>query len=115
MIQTGLFNLLKTIPSIGNRVYPLVAPQNTTTPYITYQRISSFDTSTTEGTESLDLARFQIKVFSKTYSDAVNNANLVKEKLSGKGLKLMHGEDIEPDTLLFFQILDYQLSDDILQ
>ena len=115
MIQTGLFNLLKTIPSIGNRVYPLVAPQNTTTPYITYQRISSFDTSTTEGTESLDLARFQIKVFSKTYSDAVNNANLVKEKLSGKGLKLMHGEDYESDTLLFVQILDYQLSDDILQ
>ena len=115
MIQTGLFNLLKTIPSIGTRVYPLVAPQNTTTPYITYQRISSFDTSTTEGTESLDLARFQIKVFSKTYLDAVNNANLVKEKLRGKGLKLMHGEDIEPDTLLFFQILDYQLSDDILQ
>lgn len=114
MIQSGLLNLLKTIPSISTRVYPLVAPQNPTTPFITYQRISSFDTSTIEGTESLDMARFQIKIFSKNYLEAVNNANLVKTKLSGKGLKLMHGEDYESETLLFVQILDYQLSDDII-
>ena len=65
-------------------------------------------------TESLDLSRFQIKVFSKTYLDAVNNAKLVIDKMLGKGLKLSHTEDYECDTALFVQILDYQLSDDIL-
>lgn len=114
MIQAGLFNLLKTIPSISTRVYPLVAPQNPTSPFIVYQRISSFDTSTIEGTESLDLARFQIKIFSKNYLETRNNANLVKEKLSGKGIKLMHGEDYESETCLYVQILDYQFSDDII-
>lgn len=114
MIQVGLFNLLKTIPLVGTKVYPLTAPQDTTPPYITYQRISPFDTSTIEGTESLDMARFQIKIFSKTYLESVNIANSVKEKLSGKGLKLFYSDDQEPDTLLFVQILDYQLSDDII-
>ena len=65
MIQVGLFNLLKTIPTMGTKVYPLVAPQDTKPPYITYQRVGKSDTSTIEGTESLDIGRFQIKIYTK--------------------------------------------------
>lgn len=114
MIQVGLFNLLKTIPSIGIKVYPLVAPQDTKPPYITYQRVGKSDTSTMEGTESIDIGRFQIKIYTKAYLEGLELANAVKEKLSGKGIILMHIDDQEPDTKLFFQVMDYKLSDDIL-
>lgn len=114
MIQVGLFTLLKTIPSIGVKVYPLIAPQTCNTPYIVYQRVGKSDTSTMEGTESLDIGRFQIKVYTKTYMQGLLLSNEVKEKLSGKGTLVMHIDDQEPDTKLFFQILDYKLSDDII-
>ena len=115
MIGKGLFDLLKTIPEVGDNVYPLVAPQGTKPPYITFQRISSIDTGTMDGTESLDMGRFQIKVFAKTYKESVLIAESVKTVMSGNGNKAMHMEDYEPDTKLHVQILDYILSDDIVK
>jgi hypothetical protein len=115
-ISIGLFNILKTIPQIGDHVYPLVAPQNAPTPYITYQRTSSLDTGALDGTESLDMGRFQIKVFSKKYNEALSIAETdVKNAMSGKGNKAMHMEDYENETKLHVQILDYILSDDIVK
>lgn len=114
-ISIGLFNILKTIPQIGDHVYPLVAPQNIQPPYITYQRISSLDTGTLDGTESLDMGRFQIKVFSKKYNESLSISEDVKSVMSGKGNKTMHMEDYENDTKLHVQILDYILSDDIVK
>lgn len=114
MIAIGLFDILKTIPQVGVRVFPLVAPQGTTAPYITFQRISSLDTGTMEGAESLDMGRFQIKVFSKAYKESVVIAEAVKTKMEGYGNKAMHNDDYEPDTALFIQLLDYILSDDVI-
>lgn len=114
MIAIGLFDILKTIPQVGDKVFPLVAPQRTAAPYITYQRISGLDTSTMDGTESLDMARFQIKVFAKTYEDSVDIAEAVKTAMEGKGNKVMHNDDYEPDPILYVQQLDYILSDDVV-
>jgi len=114
MIAIGLFEILKTIPQVGARVFPLVAPQGTASPYITFQRISSLDMGTMDGTESLDMGRFQIKVFAKTYKDSVLIAEAVKTAMSGKGNKVMHMEDYEPEALLHVQLLDYTLSDDVV-
>lgn len=114
MIAIGLFNILKTIPQVGDRVFPLVAPQGTASPYITFQRISSLDTGAMDGTESLDMGRFQIKVFSKTYKESVVIAESVKTAMSAKGNKSMQMDDYEPETLLFIQQLDYILSDDVV-
>lgn len=114
MIAIGLFDILKTIPQVGMSAFPLVAPQGTSVPYITFQRISSLDTGTMDGTESLDMGRFQIKVFAKTYKDSVLIAEAIKTAMSGKGNKVMHMEDYEPETLLHVQLLDYILSDDVV-
>ncbi|MFZ2967923.1 MAG: DUF3168 domain-containing protein [Sulfuricurvum sp.] len=109
MIAIGLFDILKTIPQVGDRVFPLVAPQGTVAPYITFQRISSLDTGTMDGTESLDMGRFQIKVFSKSYEESAIIAESVKTTMSGYGEKSMHNDDYESDTKLFVQQLDYIL------
>lgn len=108
-IQSSLFDTLKTITQVGTRIYPLVLPQNPTFPAIVYQRISSLDTSDIEGKESLDMGRFQIKVFAKTYKESVDIAELVKTAMQGKGNKVMHLDDYEADTLLYSQHLDYIL------
>lgn len=115
MIGIGLFNLLKTITEIGDNVHPNVAPQGIKPPYITFQRISSIDTGTIDGTDSLDMGRFQIKVFSKTYKESVLIAESVKTLMSGNGNKSMHMDDYESDTKLHVQIIDYILSDDIVK
>lgn len=114
MIAIGLFDILKTIPQVGSRVHPLVAPQNTQTPYITYQRISSLDTGAIDGTKSLDMARFQIKVFAKTYKESVMISEAVKTAMSGKGNQAMHMEDYESGPVMYVQLLDYILSDDVV-
>ncbi|MFY9141566.1 tail completion protein gp17 [Sulfuricurvum sp.] len=121
MIAIGLFDILKTIPQVGDRVFPLVAPQGTDAPYITFQRISSLDTGTMDGTESLDMGRFQIKVFAKTYEESVfialsddDNTKSVKTVMSGYGNKVMSMDDYEPDAKLFVQQIDYILSDDVV-
>lgn len=107
-IQTILFSILKGI--VNNQVYPMVAPQNIKPPYIVYQRIGIFDTQTTEGTQSLDLARFQITLYSASYSQSVILCEDIKAEMNEKYLLLMHTEDYENDTKFFCQILDYQLS-----
>lgn len=111
-IESGLFNLLKTIPAVGSRVYPLIFPQNPTYPAIVYQRISSIDTGAMDGTESLDMARFQIKVYALKFSDAVAVRDAVKAVMSGKANKLMHMSGYENDTKLYSEMIDYQISDD---
>lgn len=108
-IAENLFNTLKTITQIDSRIYPLVLPQKPTYPAIVYQRVSSLDIGTIEGTESLDMGRFQIKVFSKSYKESVAIAELVKSAMQGKGNKIMHKDDYEQDTLLYVQHLDYIL------
>lgn len=107
-MQEMLFNTLKDL--VNNRVYPLLMPEKATFPCIIYQRVSTFDTQTIEGTQSLDLARVQVTIFAKSYPQSVALCEEVKTAMSGKALQLMHIEDYENDTQLFSQKLDYQLS-----
>ncbi len=113
-IEAGLFNLLKTITAIGTRIYPSVMPQNPIYPNVVYQRISSFDAGTIGGTESLDMGRFQIKIYSPNFADTVSVLSSIKSVMSGKSNKLMQMMDYESDTKLHVQIIDFQLSDDIV-
>lgn len=113
-IESGLFDVLKTIPSVGSRVYPLILPQNPTYPAIVYQRISSFDTGTIDGTESLDMARFQIKAYARTFQEVITVRDAIKAIMSCKANKLMHMSDYENDTKLYSEMIDYQISDDII-
>lgn len=108
MIQETIVSSLS--PLINGKVYALIAPQNTVPPYITFQRISKYDTQTMEGTESLDLARFQISIYSKKYSESVTLCESVKNALAGKALLIGHTEDYEEEGLLFSQKVDFKIS-----
>lgn len=52
---------------IGTRVYPSVAPQNITTPFVTYRRISALRLSGMGEDIGIVTARFQVDVIAQTY------------------------------------------------
>lgn len=57
---------------IGDRIYPNIAPQRVTKPYIAYRRVSA-SRFTAFGQDTGDVrARFQFDVFADTYTAAKN-------------------------------------------
>lgn len=79
-------NKLLSIDSIksvvSNKVYPLIAPLNTTFPYIVFQR-----TSTPYGTKDniyQDNVNIEIIAVSDNYDKSVELAELIRNELEGK-------------------------------
>lgn len=51
-------------------IYPMVAPQGTALPYVTYQRVASTVNNVLSGAPSIDNARMQIDVWASSYAGA---------------------------------------------
>ena len=73
MIQQQLFTLLSGATEAGTRVFPLVAPDGVPRPYIVYQRVSAISENVLSGDAGLTNTRFQIDVYSDTYTVAAGN------------------------------------------
>jgi hypothetical protein len=73
MIEKDIFDELKSL--VGNRVYPLVAPQNVTLPFIIYTRISNTPQNVIEGGSTIDQVRIQVDTYASTY-DGVKTTSL---------------------------------------
>ena len=54
--------LVMVLKAISSRVYPIVAPEKTDTPYITYQQVGGEAVSFLEGVADRKNARIQINV-----------------------------------------------------
>ena len=67
----------------GTRIYPLVRPQGTALPAITYQRISRTRFDPLQGMERVQNARLQIDVWGVDYGDVKDLAADVLEVLAG--------------------------------
>lgn len=82
-IQTELRALLG--PLVGDRVYPVVAPESPTAPYATYQRVAAVPQNVMAGNggESLTNTRLQIDVYATTYGEAQAKAEAIKAALRG--------------------------------
>jgi hypothetical protein len=68
---------------VGQRVYPVIAPQNVAYPCITWQRISRTEVFSLEGPSGYADARVQIDCWAKTYGEARAVANAVRDDLNG--------------------------------
>lgn len=62
---------------IGNKVFPVLIPQNTAFPIICYQRISSVPDETLQGYQS-EQVRIQLTVFTKKYNQAKELSNIIR-------------------------------------
>lgn len=107
-IETTIYTALSSLAS--GKVYPLVAPEKITAPYIVYSRISSTPENTLDGGATIDLVRIQVDTYANTYSAVKSLAESVRSALEGSAAKatLQTDQDLfEPDLKVYRISQDY--------
>jgi hypothetical protein len=105
---------------IGERVYPLILPQDPTLPALVYQRIGSVPEYSQSGYAGLTSARMQLTCWGTTLVSAKNTAEQVRLALGGYkgpmgmstvGASFIENEmdDLDEETGLFRVIMDVTL------
>lgn len=89
VVDIGMFikdRLLKSpnvVSKIGNKVFALVAEENTNFPYVTYERTSFSRLTTKDGYCTGSEISVVIRVYSDKYEDSVSVANEIIKSLDG--------------------------------
>lgn len=90
MIQIGkavyqiLSNDTKVKEMVGNNIYPLVANQGTTYPFIIYRRTGIEPVTSKDRFICSEVTSVDVIVASDRYDESIEVAELVKDALSGK-------------------------------
>jgi len=72
------------VKAITTRIFPVMIPQDSAYPLITYQRISGLRDTVMEGPSGFAHPRMQIDSYAKTYAGAKELAGAVRQALYGK-------------------------------
>jgi hypothetical protein len=84
-LEEGLFAQLTMDPDVsaivGDRVYPLIMPQGSPLPAVTYQRISSARFYAHDGPSGLARPMIQLSCWAESYDEAKQVAALVRKAL----------------------------------
>ena len=110
MIQQNLFAALAGVA--GGRVFPNVAPNNVSKPYVVYSRVSIAPENTLADGASVENTRLQVDCFDTTYSAAVALAETVKAAMKSSAIThvlLLEQDQFEPEALLHRVILDFSV------
>ena len=87
LIEEALYTYLKGYEGLsaltGDRIYPLLMPQNSTYPGIVYQKISGFHQKSHQGSSGLARTRIQFTCWAKTYAESKNVAEQLRLALEG--------------------------------
>lgn len=85
MFEEALFSFLVADTDltalVGQRIYPLLLPQQPTTPAISYQRISTTPLYALNGNQQLTKVRIQFDIFGATLADAKSVAEALHSRL----------------------------------
>ncbi len=113
---------------VADRVYPLLAPQDITRPFITYQRISSPRIKNLQGASYTAQTRFQIDCYALSYMAARELSGQVRLALDGwsnlttavaiKGSSLINDSDFpvtETDPKLYRVMMEFLITHDEAQ
>lgn len=87
MIQGVVQQLLETpavINLVGQKVFPVVAKQNTNKPYITAKIIGNTPNQNKEAGSTLDAVTFQVFSYAENYADVDAIDNAVRSALDNK-------------------------------
>ncbi len=118
----GLTDLVKT------RIFPLLAPQDITKPFVTFQRISSGRVKNLQGASFTAQTRFQIDCYATSYISARQIAEQLRLALDGwsdytanpaiKGSSLITDSDFsitETDPKLYRVMMEFLITHDEAQ
>jgi len=84
---------------VSTKIYPVKAPQNTAFPYVVYRRITGLSVNGLDGEMGTTNGRFQIDVYSSTYTQVKALAEAVKEAVKASNLRsvLIFDQDFDFD------------------
>jgi len=83
-IRTALVGDANINAIIGDRVYPLLIPQDVAYPAIAYQRISGKNLRSHDGADSLENVRVQLTLVAESFEMVKNLEKEVNRVLDGK-------------------------------
>lgn len=85
MIGKLIYGRLSTDGSItayvGTKIYPDITPQNVQYPFVVYTIVNSLPVDFKDGQSNLEEITLQIDVYTQSYDDTQNLANLIRNRL----------------------------------
>lgn len=85
MIERAVYSLLSSNPEVtgfvADGVFPLIAPQGTRLPYVTYQRVATETMHTFDGADGLVMAQVEVNAIASTYKEAKDLSQAAHEAL----------------------------------
>ncbi len=124
MIGTIIYHILSNAQAVsdiaGNRIYPVVAAQDSTLPYVVYNQISRVPNANKERIRQVETYRIQIDMYAANYdqlsdlADAVvNTLSFYSGNVSDTEVDVILFEDendgFEPDNEVFRKTHDYNI------
>jgi hypothetical protein len=82
LIFNWLTSHATTQPVIGNRVFPIIAPQKTPYPLIVFRRANSQSPASLGGTVERPVVTLEVKVYDRSYVGALDTAEKVRSALN---------------------------------
>ena len=85
MIGKLIYSRLSTDGSItayvGSKIYPDITPQNVQYPFVVYTIVNSLPVDFKDGQSNLEEITLQIDVYTQSYDDTQDLANLIRNRL----------------------------------
>jgi hypothetical protein len=119
MLENKIYKHLSTVSGvstyIGTRIYPMILPQNPTTPAITYQRIDTRRFYALNGDNGTgEIPRIQMDIWSTSYEQGRNIATAIKAAMDSATAFLTSDYNqtdlYEPDVQLYRIQCDYVIA-----
>ena len=79
---------------VGNKVYPLVAPEGTALPYIVYE-VTNTTVEQSHDKSEAEMATFEVVLYCKQYADAALHARNMRIALDRENCKRTNADDME--------------------
>ena len=112
MIQEQFFALINGATGGGSRVYPNIAPDGVTRPFVVYSRVSAVSENVLSGSPGLINTHLQVDVYSNAYSEAQTIAAQIvglMESWAVQNVLTLELDEFEGDTKLHRVILDFSI------
>ncbi len=106
-IQEQLSALLTDATTAGSQVYPVIAPDQTVAPYISYQIVATNNENILSGSSGLVNSHVQIDIYSPTYLQSWAIAAQVDVLMSGWSVQNVSkpAQDLYDETVKLFRVM----------
>jgi hypothetical protein len=124
IVGKAIYNILSTTSAVtdivSTKIYPEIAPQNESQPYIVYSVVSNNPTDTKEDNGNVDQANIEVYCFNTKYTTAIDLGVAVRAALERRngtfgGVKIQsinytnEQMDVNPERSIWVAIQDYTI------